>query len=227
MFGSRYATLGGLAGVTAEAFKQSGPVAPDSIDLWPALRAGTESPRTELVININGNWSGGLRIGNWKLLRGHPNEAFRGTDTWSTATPWADTTRKQPRCDGDACPCAARPCLFEVGGGIVSRRDIARSSTPVLLPKMTAIRRGQDPEERHDMSATHAAKLQEMLARWDELQKTEVTIEESGLCPQHAGINQGNADVRGGGPLPAGWPDSSKPDGCEANLASGHWQPWM
>ena len=59
------------------------------------------------------------------------------------------------------------------------------------------------------MSATHAAKLQEMLARWDELQKTEVTIEESGLCPQHAGINQGNADVRGGGPLPAGWPDSS------------------
>ena len=77
------------------------------------------------------------------------------------------------------------------------------------------------------MSVTHAAKLQEMLARWDELQKTEVTIEESGLCPQHAGINQGNADVRGGGPLPAGWPDSSKPDGCEANLASGHWQPWM
>ena len=53
MSGSRYATLGGLAGVTAEAFKQSGPVAPDSIDLWPALRAGTESPRTELVININ------------------------------------------------------------------------------------------------------------------------------------------------------------------------------
>ena len=54
------------------------------------------------------------------------------------------------------------------------------------------------------MSATHTAKLQEMLARWDELQKTEVTIEESGLCPQHVGINQGNADIRGGGPLPAG-----------------------
>ena len=46
--------------------------------------------------------------------------------------------------------------------------------------------REQDPEERHDMSATHTAKLQEMLARWDELQKTEVQLQVQDMAHPHA-----------------------------------------
>jgi len=67
-----------------------------------------------------------------------------------------------------------------------------------------------------------------MLRRWAELQKSEVTLEASGLCPQSNGINQGTTAVMGGGgPTPLGWPDASAPDGCVANLKAGHWQPWM
>ena len=54
-----------------------------------------------------------------------------------------------------------------------------------------------DPGERHDLAGELPAKLREMLARWDELQETEVTIEESGLCPQDLGpgINVGGAST--------------------------------
>ena len=186
-----YATLGALAGINQTAFKQSGPVPPDSLNLWPALVSGSASPRVELVHNMNGNWSGALRIGDFKLLKGHPNEANRGIDGYSTTTPWKEEAPNPPSCNGAACPCVTRPCLFQVGGGV-------------------------DPEERNDLAEAQPAKLQAMLARWDELQRTEVTIEASGLCPQSPGINAG------------GWPDAtSKPDGCEANEPFGHWQPWM
>jgi hypothetical protein len=132
-----YATLGNLAGVPEGSFRESGPVPPDSIDIWPALISDGASPRTELVHNINGNWSGGLRIGAWKLLWGSPNEARRGVSTWSTDTPW-NTTQHPP--DEDQEWCVKRPCLFEVGGGV-------------------------DPNERHDLAETHPAKVQEMLVR--------------------------------------------------------------
>lgn len=132
-----YATLGNLAGVPEGSFKNSGPVPPDSIDIWPALLSGGASPRTELVHNINGNWSGGLRIGAWKLLWGSPNEAGRGVSAWSTDTPW-NTTQHPP--DEDQEWCVERPCLFEVGGGV-------------------------DPDERNDLAEGHPAKVQEMLVR--------------------------------------------------------------
>ena len=76
---------------------------------------------------------------------------------------------------------------------------------------------GVDPEERNDLADKLPAILNEMLARWDELQKSEVTLEESGLCPRDLGpgINVG------------GWPDASNPDGCAANREAGYWQPWM
>ena len=164
-----YATLSGLAGVGPAALADSGPVPPDSIDVWPALLAGRPSPRTELVHNINGNWSGGLRVGDFKLLKGSPNAAGRGTDAWSTSAPWkgkgCGSKHCGAQCEGAACPCVARPCLFQVGGGV-------------------------EPEERHDLAATHGAKLQEMLARWDELQRTEVTLG-IGAVPTEPGDQRG------------------------------------
>lgn len=190
-----YATLSSLAGVGPSVLEASGPVPPDSIDVWAAVISDAPSPRAELVYNINGNWSGGLRVGDFKLLKGDPNEAIRGVDNWSSSTPWKLGTdgkehNNHTRCEGLACPCTARPCLFQVGGGV-------------------------DPEERHDLADTYHSKVQEILARWDELQKTEVTLEASGLCPQSPGINAG------------GWPDASEPDGCAANREAGYWQPWM
>ena len=146
----------------------------------------------ELIYNINGNWSGALRVGDFKLLRGHPNEAFRGTDGWSSHAPWAPAPPPavSRRCEGFGCPCVARPCLFQLS---------------------------VDPEERNDLAEKLPAKLNEMLQRYTELQRTEVTLEASGLCPQDLGpgINVG------------GWPDASSPDGCVANREAGYWQPWM
>ena len=142
VWANRYATLAVLAGTSeADLAGDSGPVPPDSVNLWPALRSGSASPRVELVHNINGNWSGALRVGDYKLLRGHPNEAFRGTDDWSTATPWdseahgSSGSRYLARCQGAACPCVAKPCLFQVGGGV-------------------------DPEERHDLAGEQPARVQ-------------------------------------------------------------------
>ena len=58
-----------------------------------------------------------------------------GTDTWSTATPWdpADNTTafsssaSKKTCEGASCPCVARPCLFQIGGGVdpEERNDLA------------------------------------------------------------------------------------------------------
>jgi hypothetical protein len=117
-----YYTLASLAGVPpAAVLADSGPVAPDSIDVWPALISDAPSPRTELVYNINGNWSGALRVGDYKVLKGHPNEAFRGTDDWSPQTPWrppspprAGVLAAPHRCEGSSCPCVARPCLYNL-----------------------------------------------------------------------------------------------------------------
>ncbi len=66
-------------------------------------------------------------------------------------------------------------------------------------------------------------------ARLAELRKTEVTVEESGLCPEGRGTTATRSQKEGeyAPPTPKGWPDASEPDGCEARRASGHWQPWV
>lgn len=78
-----------------------------------------------------------------------------------------------------------------------------------------------DPEERHDLAATMPDMLATLLARYAELQKSEVTLEASGLCPEKRD-GKGNVMYNKGGV-----PDASHPDGCLSNLESGHWQPWL
>jgi hypothetical protein len=209
-----YATLARVADVPTAAVACSGPVPPDSINLWDAISTGAESPRSEIVHNINGAYAGGLRMGRYKLLVGDPNEAGRGTCGW---TPPAEM-EMMPNEEATGSPCLVcvdKPCLFDIAN---------------------------DPEERHDLSSLMPAKMQQILRRYRQLQASEVklkqscafrcmvvhfdevppqisvlqvTLEKSGLCPETATYNHG------------GVPDASEPDGCIENQANGHWQPWL
>jgi arylsulfatase A-like enzyme len=58
-----YPTLAGLAGASMANVKQPF----DGLDMWPALWSGAESPRREVVYNIE-SFRAGVRIGNWKLV---------------------------------------------------------------------------------------------------------------------------------------------------------------
>lgn len=61
----------------------------------------------------------------------------------------------------------------------------------------------QDPLEARDLASAQPAKLKQMLARYEQLRQSEVSVEQARLCPVAA------------------------PDGCVANLASGVWAPWV
>ena len=189
-----------LGGATSAALAASGPVPADGLDMWGALKAGAASPRTEVVHNINGENPGALLVGDLKLVKGYPNQAQRGFDGWSGPPEAADLGgrgdpggQSKPTCKGDLCPCAAHPCLFNV----------------------TA-----DPEERTDLASAMPDAVAALLTRYAELQRTEVTLEASGLCPETE-LPDGTVFNKGG------QPDASDPDGCHANLASGHWRPWL
>eukprot|EP01121_Diplochlamys_sp_Union-15-3_P015578 TRINITY_DN5184_c0_g1_i3.p1 TRINITY_DN5184_c0_g1~~TRINITY_DN5184_c0_g1_i3.p1 ORF type:complete len:309 (-),score=51.98 TRINITY_DN5184_c0_g1_i3:78-1004(-) len=161
-----YKTLSELAGVPVD---QTGPVAPDGVNIWGALSSGGPSPRTEAVINIWGNNSGAIRVGDFKLYRGFPGSP----DGWVPRANLQNTEVQVPK------PCEEKPCLFNV---------------------IT------DPTEHNDLSNSMPDKLQELIQRYDELAKSEVSLEESGLCPP---------------PPPNGWPNA-----FEVNKKSGYWEPW-
>jgi len=71
-----------------------------------------------------------------------------------------------------------------------------------------------DPEERNDLHDTMPDKVAELMARYEELAASEVSLPDSGLCPKQ----WLEAD---------GWPGVSAPDGCNANLEHGTWLPWV
>ena len=115
-----YSTMLGLAGVPAATIvNASGPLPPDSVDLWQALRSGAlPSPRSELVHNINGNYSGAIRVGRYKLLRGDPNESGRGRSDWTTppesrAVVGGEGGGNEPEAPSEPA-CVLKPCLFDV-----------------------------------------------------------------------------------------------------------------
>ena len=134
-----------------------------------------------------------IRVGDWKLIKGYPGCTTPGRNTPTNPSnakggcyngvdfAWKPPEMTQPGFDAGVAfteppPCSVRPCLYDVRA---------------------------DPTESHDRAAAEPAKLQEMLRRYAELARSEVTLEEARLCP---------------GPFP---------DGCRANLGSGVWGPWV
>ena len=92
---------------------------------------------------------------------------------------------------------APRPCYLLLPS-VVAQPWLTRHA---FVAQRFAVR--EDPSEAHDVAADQPAKLKAMLARFEELKQSEVTLEEARLCP---------------GPFP---------DGCVANLGSGVWAPWV
>ena len=78
----------------------------------------------------------------------------------------------------DASPCTPTPCLFNISA---------------------------DASEQHDLASAQPALLAQLLARYDELGRSEVSVIDSGLCPAN---------------LP-------QIDGCAANAAGQSWEPWL
>jgi hypothetical protein len=222
-----YTTLLGLAGVPPATIKfGSGPLPPDSVDLWDALSSGGPSPRTEIVHNINGNYSSAIRVGRYKLLQGDPNEAGRGRSDWEKP-PEAMLHGAVPVSDNKAdlsipsIPvCTTKPCLFDVLVSTLvqfSAHRFSAHSTHILMFSCVplVVRKNKaDPEERNDLHDSMPEKVTELLQRYHELAQSEVFMPDSGLCPKQW------LD-------PDGWPGVSLPDGCLANLARGTWEPWM
>jgi len=73
-----YATLAeGVAG--GRIAKHTGPLPPDSQNLWPALLQGTDSPRTEIIHQVsNKHFSEhvtAIRVGSLKLILGPPGDS--------------------------------------------------------------------------------------------------------------------------------------------------------
>ena len=63
----RYPTVAKMAQLPESTMDGTGPVVVDGMSMWAAIQAGTRSPRTEMVHNIDGKdekgaWSGAYRI---------------------------------------------------------------------------------------------------------------------------------------------------------------------
>jgi arylsulfatase B len=205
-----YRTLAALAGVPEETVSSpsSGPVPPDSLDLWGALASGGASPRLELVHNINGKFAGAIRVGAFKLLVGDPNEAGRGRSYWRLPPEWGGQQGGGAGAGGGAWGGARR------GRGGEGAGEGGANSTAWCTPHPCLFDVLSDPEERTDLHDAMPSKVAQLMARYRALQASEVSLPDSGLCPKQW------LD-------PDGWPGVSAPDGCLANVDGGTWLPWV
>lgn len=153
-----YVTLAKLAGVSDEALAASGPVPPDGLNLWPALVEGGASPRTEAVVNIDGDNPGAIRVGRYKLMVGAQPSSEYHNGGYNSFSGWV----APPEMGGNVTPgpprqiCADRPCLFDLEA---------------------------DPFEQRDLADKLPATAAQLLQRYQELRESEVTKEAAGLCP--------------------------------------------
>ena len=114
-------------------------------------------------------------MGKYKLMKGYPGagKAYNGWDGWMNPQE-TNLTRWEP--SPTPQPCSAHPCVFDIEG---------------------------DPQERVDLSKSQPQLLQKLLARYEELAKTEVTRAAAKVC------------------------DTGAPDGYLPNKVGGVWQPWV
>lgn len=195
-----YVSLLMVAGVSPDALATgTGPLPPDGLNIIPALLGNRSSPRHEIVHNIdeksrNAMHVGAIRVGAWKLIKGYPGCTTKGADTPTNPSNtkggcyngvdfvWKPPEMTQPGFDTGVPfttppPCSVRPCLFNVE---------------------------EDSSEQHDRATEEPAKVQELLARYQQLRESEVSLEEAQLCLT-----------------------GTFKDGCRANLGTGVWAPWL
>eukprot|EP00039_Didymoeca_costata_P024008 m.8970 g.8970 ORF g.8970 m.8970 type:complete len:559 (+) comp3984_c0_seq1:142-1818(+) len=150
-----YVILLHLAGASDETiYNSTGPLPSDGVNVWDALMSDSTSPRTEIVLNIDGDLPGAIRIGDWKLMKGYPGctSCYNANDGWWPAPEMANVSYVK---DESTLPCSKSPCLFNL-------KD--------------------DPLEKHDVSMQYPKQVATMMERYTSYQKSEVTMEKAELC---------------------------------------------
>jgi len=95
-----YATFCHLAGVDpADSGPDKAPI--DSVNMWPGLVSGGESPRRELIVGMAGGHRGAYRAGSMKLLVGPQMGPWVGSLYPNSSTPstvWPPPMICRPAC---------------------------------------------------------------------------------------------------------------------------------
>ena len=150
--------LEGVAGIPVLPNSTGGPRPLDSFNLWPAILAGSPSPRTEIIHQVNNSYFDegvqALRVGDLKLIRGPPGDGR--TIAWperslhpvplgksgAVIEPGTDHVRGTTLKNGSGPPC--KPfCLFNVTADPGETTDLAgngalASAAAALLAKLDA-----------------------------------------------------------------------------------------
>ena len=130
-----YSTLfeGVAGGTLPDGPNATGPMPPDSFNLWEAIHEGTASPRTEVIHEVaNSFYNEGceaIQRGDMKLIVGNPgdNRILAWPEPAAHAVPFGETSgvkeagtdhcrsapSKAPRGPNKECP-QSNPCLFNV-----------------------------------------------------------------------------------------------------------------
>eukprot|EP00937_MAST-01D_sp_MAST-1D-sp2_P001249 g1249.t1 len=176
----------GIAGLPAPAPGATGPVPPDSVNLWDALVSGAPSPRTEVLhlplpnryVNTTldgdgknctkGGCSPSMRAGDFKIVMGWPGEDGLCHLKPPLAQPVPYGQSKGKVTQGDHC---------EGGHWDAQFTHQNASCVPYCLFDVK-----RDPSESNDLSgsAAHRDVAQQLLQRLGEVSRTGVAVPE--LC---------------------------------------------
>lgn len=148
----------GVAGVPIDPASTGGPRPVDGFNLWPAILAGSPSPRTEVIHQVNNShFTEGvqaLRVGDLKLIRGPPGDgrtiawperskvAVPLGRTGGVVEPGTDHVRGTTLKNGPGPACTPF-CLFNVTGDPGETTDLAgdarfAAAAAAMLEKLDA-----------------------------------------------------------------------------------------